>query len=188
MSDWRPAPVEATRRRSRNVALVFLGAVGVVGGLVAWDAWQRARRTGGEASAPQPVPPPVDANRDYANNDYTPGLGYYHAAHHGWFPYPFNYHDPARGYFSGGLWQFAPAVAAYVASRPSADAVAFAQRQRDEQHRPQQAPPSSARSAGFSGASSGFSSARPASFPSSGNSSISRGGFGGSAHGSGASS
>ena len=89
-------------RRSKHVALVLLGTMGVVGGVVVWDAWQRAG--GGEnPTATQPDVPttPIAADRDYQNNDFTPGAGYYHAPYRSWFPFPFNHYDASRGFFGG---------------------------------------------------------------------------------------
>ena len=184
---------EASRRRSRNVALVFLGAVGVVGGVVAWEAWQRSRVAG---DTPQPAPSPalpprpLSVDHTYANNEYLPGAGYYHAPNHGWFPFPYNYHDPSRGYFAGGLWQAAPFLLNALSSQPSNAAVVAARGLRDAQQRPAPAPArgsgfSSFRGSGLTG-TSGFSASRPATSaptPSRAAPSISRGGFGSSAHG-----
>jgi len=183
-----PSPDDG-RRRSRRVALMLLGTVGVVGGVAAWDALKRTSPDS-DATPPvpasQPAPKPINADQTYANNDFIPGVGYYHAPYHGWFPFPYNYHDSSRGYFAGGLWQAAPFLLGMMASRPSADAVAFAaQRQREEEDRRRAQSPTS----GFAGTrvgGSGFSSARPAPTPSrpASSPSIIRGGFGSSAHGS----
>lgn len=118
-----PSP-EDTGRRSQQVALVLLGTMGVIGGVVVWDAWRRAQPDPSATTAqPEASPPPVAADRTYQNNDFTPGVGYYHAASQAWFPYPYNHHDPARGYFAGGLWQAVPFAAGLLSSRPRPDAV-----------------------------------------------------------------
>ena len=85
----------------------------------------------------------------YTNNHYAAGRGYYHAPYHSWYPFPYNYHDPARGYYYGGGYSTAPHVSGITASRPAMS--------------------SAARSSFFGGSSSRSSS------PSS--SSVSRGGF-----------
>lgn len=120
-----PAPAD-TGRRSKQVALVLLGTMGVVGGVVVWDAWRRAApdefpsSTLPEAPSATAKPTvPVEANRTYQNNEFVPGAGYYHAPYHSWFPFPFNHHDPAHGYFAGGVWHAAPIVASLLSSRPS---------------------------------------------------------------------
>ncbi len=167
------------RRRSHQVALVLLGTAGVIGLATVYDAWrQDAAAEDAASSAPTPVP--VSADRVYANNDYIPGVGYYHAPYHAWFPHPFNYHDPARGYFAGGLWQVAPWVLALSQSRPSDAAVATAL---NAQRQPQQTTPVS-RGFGFvGGGSAGRSSVRPAApTPSAPRPGVIRGGFGFSAH------
>lgn len=43
-------------------------------------------------------------DRDEENNSFVPGLGYYHALHHSWFPYPFDYYYPGHGFYRGGAW------------------------------------------------------------------------------------
>ncbi len=137
------APAD-TGRRSKQVALVLLGTMGVVGGVVVWDAWRRAAPDEFPSSTLPEAPSatakpvvPVEANRTYQNNEFVPGAGYYHAPYHSWFPFPFNHHDPARGYFAGGLWQAAPFAADLLSSRPSpagiADARAAQQRYDHEQ-------------------------------------------------------
>ena len=133
----------------------------------------------------------VAADRTYSNNEYIPGVGYYHAPYHAWFPHPYNYHDPARGYFAGGLWQALPWALAFSQSRPDNTAVAAAlaaQRARLQREQQQQQQSQPSRSSGFWGRTFGgshFSSSRPTSTPhtpSAPSHSIIRGGFGGSSH------
>lgn len=203
----RPAPADS-RRRSTKVALVLLGTVGVVGGVVAWDAWKRADEND-VATMPLEAPRPVAADRDYSNNDFTPGVGYYHAPYHAWYPYPYNYYDPARGYFAGGLWQAAPFLVGMMNSRPSADAVLAAQQAQQArfaqqaQAAQQNAQARAATSGSFftrrtSAPSTPSYSSRPATPPSTSKPAaapssapkptIQRGGFGSSGHSSGGSS
>jgi hypothetical protein len=191
----RPEP--PPMRRSAKVALVLLGTTGVVGVAAAIDTWIKSRDRDGPAPAPQPTVPSISTAQTYANNDFIPGVGYYHAPYHGWFPFPFNHHDPARGYFGGGLWQLAPFAATLLRSQPSNDAVATALANRrfleqlEQQQRQAQSTSSGYRS-NFAGGTSGGSVAptRPSSSPppSSGSRSIQRGGFGSSGHSSGGSS
>ena len=54
------------------------------------------------------------------NNTYVASHGYWHAPYHNWYPYPYNYFDPARGYFHGGQWSPAPHESTITASRPLA--------------------------------------------------------------------
>jgi hypothetical protein len=60
----RPSPADSSRR-SKQVALVLLGTMGVVGGAVVWDAWQRAQPDD-LATTEQPASPapPVAADRN----------------------------------------------------------------------------------------------------------------------------
>jgi hypothetical protein len=174
-------------RRSRQVALVLLGTAGVIGVAAAWDAWRNATPVTDTTATGQPVAPPISVDRTYTNNDYVPGAGYYHAPQHAWFPYPYNYHDPARGYFAGGLWRAMPWVVGFMQSQPTPNAAqaALAAQRQEEQRRKSS---SSFFGGGYRTGTSGFSSAHPgaspapASHPSS-HPSILRGGFGGSAHG-----
>ncbi len=62
-----------------------------------------------------------DNNQDQQNNAYVPGLGYYHTPFHSWYPFPFNFHRPDRGYYYGGVWHPNSYVGPVPASsRPSA--------------------------------------------------------------------
>ena len=208
-------PVDAGRR-SKQVALVLLGTMGVVGGAVVWDAWQRARVDDNPTATQPDVPStPIAADRDYQNNDFTPGVGYYHAPYRSWFPFPFNHYDASRGYFGGGLWQAVPFAAGLLSSRPipsaAASALAVQQRVAQEQNT-RNSSSSFSRTGGSTFGGSSFSSptatpasprpnatpssrpaapsTRPASSPASAPSkpSIQRGGFGSSGKSSGGSS
>lgn len=183
-----PRREEPGKRRSTKVALVLLGTTGAVGlGALAYEAWQNSRPDDNSAWGSGAARVPISTGQSYANNDFIPGVGYYHAPYHGWYPYAYNYHDPARGYFAGGLWAAVPFAIALARSQPSADAVAAAlaarriQEQKDQQQR------SSSHIVGNSG-SGGWFSSRSSSSPSSGaasHSSVQRGGFGSSSHHSG---
>lgn len=174
MSTLRYDSPKPPMRRSTQVALVLLGAAGVVGAATLWD-YTRPEPQPPVANADQPLEA-ADANKEYSNNQYSPGLGYYHAPYFGWFPFPWNYHDSGRGYFAGGNWHASPLTPTVDRSRPTAQAVSVANslRQQEEERR---------RRSGFAGGGSGrsysnFGSAHPTPAPS--NSSITRGGFGSS--------
>src|ERR1700743_3159448 len=51
---------------------------------------------------------PYGVNQTYTNNEYVPGQGYWHAAYHDWYPYPYNYYRPGFGYYHGGTYSDAP--------------------------------------------------------------------------------
>ena len=97
-------------------------------------------------------------SESYTNNHFVLGAGYYHAPYHAWYPYPYNWYISGHGYYHGGSWTSEPHQSPVTASQPT---------------------PAAARAAGLQtghttrGSSGGKSS------------SIARGGFGGSAHGSG---
>jgi hypothetical protein len=67
--------------------------------------------------------PPNDAGEtaeaEPTNNTYVPGQGYYHAPYHGWYKYPFNYYQPGYGYYHGGLFTPDPMIYDIISSRPS---------------------------------------------------------------------
>lgn len=87
-SDQTP-PSVAAERRSKQIALVLLGTMGVVGGAAVWEAWQRAGlENNPTVTQPEAPAAPLAADRDYPNNDFTPGVGYYHAPYRSWFPFP----------------------------------------------------------------------------------------------------
>lgn len=108
-------------RRSHKVALVLLGTAGVVGAASIYDVWRRERDLA--AASANAAAKPIAEDQTYRNDEYIPGVGYYHAPFFAWFPYRFNHHDPARGYFAGGQWHPQPAAAGMTQSRPSAPAV-----------------------------------------------------------------
>lgn len=74
---------------------------------------------------------PVVEGRAYENNQYIPGVGYYHAGYFGFFPLPYNYYDAGRGrYFSGGNWGASPDTTRNLtSSMPSRSTVASANSQ-----------------------------------------------------------
>ena len=161
----QPPSPEDTGRRSKQVALVLLGTMGVIGGVVVWDAWQRAGRDEPAAASPSDATPavPIVGDRTYQNNDFTPGVGYYHAPYHSWYPFPYNHYDPSRGYFAGGLWQAVPFALGMLSSRPhpeSVNSALAAQQFRDQEQRAR------AGSSGFAGSRNASSSFGGSSFSS----------------------
>ena len=103
------------RRNQRAVILLFAGglAAGMPGCAprqqqVTGQSWDQAA---------------VEEDKEYENNQYVPGLGYFHAFHRGFFPMPFNHHVANQGFYSGGSWFTAPQQASVTRSRPSAEAV-----------------------------------------------------------------
>jgi hypothetical protein len=181
------APSSSTRgmRRSHQVALVLLGTAGVVGAGTMFYAWRESAHE--PTTVPQTPPTPLAEDRVYTNNEYIPGVGYYHAPYHAWFPHPYNYHDPSRGYFAGGLWQAVPWMLALSQSSPTNTAVSSAlaaRRQYDEQQAQQARQNRSwfgggSSSSGYRSGSFSRGTSTPASRPSPG---IFRGGFGSSSH------
>ncbi|MBI3415313.1 MAG: hypothetical protein HY043_08340 [Verrucomicrobia bacterium] len=143
-------------KRSRQIHLVLSGALasGALAGCSrAPDGWDF------EPSVSQ-----VSTDNTYTNNHYVHGYGYYHAPYRGWYPHPFNYYLPGRGYFHGGNWTPAPFETSTTASRPAADSVQRVNASTRVASRSQSSTPSSSRGSW-----------------------ISRGGFGGTSHGGGSS-
>lgn len=98
-------------KRSRKILLVLSGTLAsgtLVGCGPAYDSARLAE---------------ISESGMYTNNYYVPGVGYYHAPYHAWFPYPHNYYDPSRGYYHGGIWTSTPERDAVTASHPSGSAV-----------------------------------------------------------------
>jgi hypothetical protein len=68
--------------------------------------------------------PAISADNVYTNNQYVPGVGYYHAPFCAWYSQPYNYYDPQkRLYFYGGQWGLAPYASIVNVSSPSAQTV-----------------------------------------------------------------
>ena len=74
---------------------------------------------------------PVKEGQAYANNHYVPGVGYYHAGYHNFFPFRYNHFDAGRGgYFAGGTWRQEPDTGRNLTSSiPSRSTVAGANSQ-----------------------------------------------------------
>jgi hypothetical protein len=97
----------------------------------------------------------VSESNSYTNNQYVPGAGYYHAPYHGFYSYPYNHYNPDVGYYHGGQWTREPHQSDVTVSQPTPEAAQAARvRAGSTAH----------------GSSAGTSS------------SVSRGGFGHSAH------
>lgn len=96
---------ERKLRRSQTVVLLLGGALATTMGPAGCSSQD-------DDNVPPPPPPntgvvqagQVQDNQDLDNNSYVPGIGYYHSPFHTWFPYPFNWYYPGRGYFYGGSW------------------------------------------------------------------------------------
>jgi len=63
------------------------------------------------------------AVEEYPNNYYAPGMGYYHAPHHSFFPFAFNAFQAGRGYYHGGSWWPSPNTSSIRSSTPSTSAM-----------------------------------------------------------------
>jgi hypothetical protein len=98
-------------KRSASVKLVMLG--GLLAGGCGPNSSQR---------------PPLSTSLVYTNNDYVPGVGYYHAPFCRWYSLPYNHYDPAiKQYYFDGHWSAMPHESITNISGPSAAAVAAAQ-------------------------------------------------------------
>jgi len=106
------------RRRqfaSQHVVLLFSGALVTTAGVVGLSGCS-------EQEDPPPPLPGAQAkiltqdqlaqdlkdDKEEDNNSYVPGLGYYHAVHRSWYPYPFDYYYSGFGYYRGGYWNDFP--------------------------------------------------------------------------------
>ena len=61
-----------------------------------------------------------DTSQTYTNNTHRTGVGYYHAPYRAWYPFPYNYYDPARGYYHGGRYTPTRHESNVTASSPAA--------------------------------------------------------------------
>jgi hypothetical protein len=97
-------------KRSRNIRLILLGAsIGALAGC-------------------SPGKPPISAETVYMNDDYVPGVGYYHAPFRNWYAFPYNYFDrDRRQFFYGGQWGPAPWESIVNLSSPSPEAATHAE-------------------------------------------------------------
>ncbi len=69
----------------------------------------------------------------YTNNDYIPGVGYYHAPFRAWFPYPYNHFDPqSHRYFFGGQWSATPMLNITNLSTPTPQTALLAESMRTD--------------------------------------------------------
>ena len=163
------------RRRSASVTFNATTAASIVGaGLLL-----------GGCDDTRPLPPPpravVSSAHAYTNDDYIPGLGYYHAPYHAWFPHRYNEHDADMGYYYNGRWHSAADRSDVTTSHPDEPAAlaanaALAAEERDKEDRGEQGTgPHYYHGSGghWWGSSWGSSSSRTSSAPS-----TTRGGFG----------
>lgn len=85
-------------RMSREVLTPMLVAAGALG-LPLLVGLSRCSEERSEKA-----PTELSADQEVANNSFLPGVGYYHAPFHAWFPMPYNQFEPSRGYYRGGSW------------------------------------------------------------------------------------
>lgn len=108
-------------KRSRSIRLVLLG--GLSAGALA-------------GCNPSSQPGPITEQNVYTNNQFVPGVGYYHAPFRAWYGLPYNHFDPQnQQYFYGGQWGRAPHESITNISPPTAAAAQQAQAQRTDVHR-----------------------------------------------------
>ncbi|HTH49469.1 MAG TPA: hypothetical protein VMB21_18280 [Candidatus Limnocylindria bacterium] len=160
-------------KRSQQVRLVLTG-------VVASALWMTGCQQEEDETAVTGTNAPLvlSTNEVYANDDYVPGAGYYHAPYGGWYSRPFNTYLPGRGYYHGGDWWPAPYSGPVTASAPRPEAVVSA----NLKAQPLQTGTSGIRSSGGSSSDSG-SHGRSGNLGSA-HAGTSRGGFGGSHSGS----
>ncbi len=69
----------------------------------------------------------------YPNDFQVPGVGYYHAPFHAFYPLPYNSRDQVHGqYYYGGQWGPAPFQSIINVSSPTAEAAAKAEAARTD--------------------------------------------------------
>jgi hypothetical protein len=103
-------------KRSRSIRLILLG--GLSAGALAGCSTGKA---------------PISPEAVYTNNDFVPGVGYYHAPFCKWYLLPYNHFDPNRQqYFYGGQWGAVPFENITNISSPTPQAAAQAQAARTD--------------------------------------------------------
>lgn len=110
-------------RKPQSIIIALIGA-GVAGG-AALNSFNRPPARSYASSSYRPAA----ARRSYQTDEYVSGLGYFHAPYRAFYPYRFNYYDPNRGYFHGGLWTPQP-MQTLISSAMPADEWLQAQQQR----------------------------------------------------------
>lgn len=90
-------------KRSQQIILLLSGALAT---LPSGCARKQPR-----VAQPEQVPDTTGVlveKDDRENNAYDPSRGYYHAPYHAWFPLPWNYFSGGQGYYYGGSWHSTP--------------------------------------------------------------------------------
>jgi hypothetical protein len=101
-------------KRSKTVSLVLLGGLSAGAFTACAPSAGRTQR--------------VTTETYLTNEDFIPGVGYYHAPFHAFFPQPYNFYDPTRKmYFFGGQWAPAPHRSIVNISAPTPDAARIAE-------------------------------------------------------------
>jgi len=121
-------------KRSHKIALVLLGGASA-------GAFSGCSQSG------LPGPVRISSRSVYVNDFYVPGVGYYHAPFHRFFPIQYNAYDTrTKKYYFGGQWADAPIQSPVNISSPTDDAARLAEATRTDIVR-----------GGFGGASGGYS-------------------------------
>jgi hypothetical protein len=90
-------------KRSAHVALVISGAI----------------LTGCSRSPRDWDSDPVETSEVLTNNTYVSGHGYYHAPYRAFYPHPYDFYFPGRGYYHGGTYSAMPERSTITSSSPS---------------------------------------------------------------------
>ena len=112
-------------RKPANIVLTLVGTA-IAGGAVMKGVSHRNSSYSGYSTSSWRSPEQAITDREYDNDEYIEGAGYYHAPYHAWFPVRFDTHDSSRGYFRGGLWLNDRDASGVTRSKPTADALAAA--------------------------------------------------------------
>jgi hypothetical protein len=105
-------------KRSHTITLVLLGGIsaGAFSGCKSTDA-----------------PVCISPESVYANDYHVPGVGYYHAPFHRFFPLPYNHYDATlKQYYFGGQWAQIPFQSAINVSAPTPEAAQQAEAARTD--------------------------------------------------------
>jgi hypothetical protein len=118
-------PAHSHRTQKKKSGCVTLTIVGISVGVVALCIYSCTK----DEEVSDDDVTYVSHGRSYSSNHHIPGVGYYHAPFHAWFPNRYNQHDPSRGYYYDGRWNASQHTSPIVDSTPTSSAVSNANSQ-----------------------------------------------------------
>ena len=120
-------PRGSPRRAGKAVTILLVGAAATGGAALFTHGCARySRQSAEEDMAAAAI---VEPGREYSNNHYIPGVGFYHALQGAWLPLRHNSYQEGRGYYHGGGWHSLPDSGTIARSLPGRGVIAAVNRQ-----------------------------------------------------------